>query len=159
MPILTTSSNYSNRKKDISIAHKVNAKLVGAQTTNLKFGAVSSYCSGVQKLVQRYMIVLLTEVGTQPGFSTFGTNLLYNLKNSGGRSKTDVEHTFNFANADVVSAFKVYQAANNNVNKDEELSAAMLESLVVGKDSISLNIKIQTMAGNLVTFIVPVPIQ
>lgn len=159
MPISAVTSDYSGRTKDISIAYKVNPTFVGAQNTDLKFGPVSAYCSGVQKLVQRYMIALLTQIGSQPGYPNFGTGLLAKLHNSGGLTKTAVGHIFNFANANVVAAFREYQTANPSNFKDEQLNTATLNNVSVGQGNISLNINILTVSGTNVVFVVPIPIQ
>jgi len=66
MPISSTTTNYSGRKKDIHIFQGVDPSKVS--DINPSFGKISNYCAGVQKLVQRYAICLLTELGSQENY-------------------------------------------------------------------------------------------
>ncbi|MEG7795894.1 hypothetical protein, partial [Listeria monocytogenes] len=71
MAIKSITTNYTGRKIDLHIMQGVKAP--GSSDISLGFGKISNYCSGVQKLIQRYTIMLLTEIGSQENFPTFGS--------------------------------------------------------------------------------------
>lgn len=159
MPINGTSVNYSGRTKDVNIAGAVKGDKQGRQPMTLTFGRISSYCSGVQKLVQRYAIALLTRSGSQSRFEDFGTDLLDGL--NGGRlsSRQEFLHVFNLASWAVIKEFKEYQAENPDLPLDEQINTATLESYDITGDTITVHVTITTLAGSSVTFITPLPIQ
>ncbi len=158
MPVTNVTTDYTDRTKDVSIAYKVNPSSSEVQTIKLSFGTISSYCAGVQKLIQRYMIVLLTEKGSQEDSPLFGTDLMTKLRYAGRMNISQVRHTFNFANAEVVSAFRKFQTKNTGP-LDEQLDTAVLETVTVANGQLNMGIRIYTMAGNEVSVIAPIPIQ
>lgn len=156
MPIRNITSNYSGRNKDITITPYINSLLSERQRVALTFGKVSSYCAGIQKLIQRYIITLLTVSGSQPHDPLFGTNFLSKVKRSNLTTLNDLTHIFNFANFDVISTFKEYQSAHPNLPADEQLDTAVIDSIDSTQDSVTFKIKIYTMAGETVDFVVPI---
>ena len=155
MAIKSLTTNYVGRTKDISINRGINPRLLPVQPVNLAFGRVSQFCTGVQKLVQRYMISFLTALGSQEDFPTFGTSFLLRL-NQGGVTTSDIQHLFNFANMSVGKTFKDYDKLNT-VPLDEQLYSASLVSVNVTASSVSLSIKLVCMAGETVDFVLPLP--
>jgi hypothetical protein len=156
MPISGTSTDYSTRKKDIHILQGVNPNQLSRITPS--FGRISNYCAGVQKLIQRYAIALLTELGSQTKYPDFGSTLLRTLNNRNFKNnKADVFHIFNFANAAVVTSFRAYQAKTKNLPDDEQLATAQLKDVVVSNDSVSLSIQLYTVDTNAVVFLLPIP--
>lgn len=156
MPISGTTTNYAGRTKDIHIMQNVSP--TGLRPIALSFGTVSNYCAGIQKLVQRYTIALLTEIGSQANYPEFGTNFFANLKTrSQIISKNDLFSLFNLANVKVIREFRAYQAANPGLPVDEQLGTAYLEDVVLGNDSVGLKIRVVPITTDAVEFIVPLP--
>ena len=156
MPISGISTDYSTRTKDIHIFQGVNATKLSSITPS--FGRISNYCSGIQKLIQRYTITLLNELGSQPGFPTFGTNLVNTLlRSSSFINKADVGHIFNEANIKVIREFRVYQRGLTDVPLDEQIDTATLADVVIQNGTIGLTIKIYPLTGEPVVFIMPLP--
>ena len=156
MPITGTSTDYTGRKKDISILQGVNP----AQLTTVapSFGKISQYCAGIQKLIQRYAICLLTEIGSQANNPTFGTNLISTLLSSSSKiNQADVYHIFNFANANVIQSFRDYQRKNAGLPTDEQIDTTKLIGISVKADTISLNIQVFPITGTPVVFLIPLP--
>lgn len=156
---IPTSTDYTGRLVDVNICYQFYPS-VTPQKLNFQFGQVSSYIAGVQKLVQRYVIALLTNIGSQFNYPDFGTNLISSIQKGTFVKGEDIKHIFNFANYEVLTAFKSYQKENPTLPTDEMLNAAILVSYTIDKPSASVSLKIQllTVAGDNVTVLLPVPI-
>lgn len=158
MAIAKVTTDYSGRKKDISIFQYPDALKREAQDISPKFGKFSRFCAGPQKLVQRYAIMLLTNISSQPDYPDFGTKFLYTLK--AGISPTDkllARQIFQLASYNVVNTFKAYQA-KNTVPLDESIKNATLTNIQLYGGFVSFDVTITTEAGDSINFIVPLPI-
>lgn len=156
MPISGVSTDYSGRLKDMHIFQGVNP----SETAIIRpsFGKISNYCTGVQKLVQRYAISLLTELGSQSNYPIFGSDLIATLSGATNAiSLPDFYHLFNFANASVVQTFKDYQRVQSGLPDDEKLVSATLLSVNVVNNRVSLRIQIKTANNSAFPFILPLP--
>jgi hypothetical protein len=156
MPISGTSIDYSTRKKDIHIFQNVDVNKIA--TIAPSFGRISNYCAGIQKLVQRYTIALLTAIESQPAYPSFGTNLLTKLSNTNLTiDKTKLTHIFNFANYSVIKSFRTYQSNTEGLPLDEQLDTAILQSITVTNGVASLSIQLFPVQQTAVTFLIPLP--
>lgn len=158
MPIKSIITDYTGRKRDINIAFGIDPTNPDRQVLNLSFGAISTFCAGVQKLVQKYMILFLTAIGSQSQFPTFGTEFAGTIYSGNLASREDVLHAFNFANFSVLETLKAYQAKNPSLPLDEQISTALLNNLEVEGDRLSVEIRIVTNAGEDVDFLIPLPL-
>lgn len=156
--IASTSTNYTDRKKDISIMHSPDATLAGPQRISLAFGKRGQFCAGLQKLIQKYAIILLTNVGTQFNYPVFGTDFLATIQ--GGISPVDslrASQVFNLASYDAVSLLKVYQATRDDIPADERIVSASLTGISLYNSSAAFEVAISTEAGSSMNFIIPLP--
>lgn len=159
MPIRTITTDYSGRAKDINISPNVDPTKPSAQKVTPGFGNVSSYCAGVQKLVQRFMIALVTVRGSQPAYPAFGTDLLKRLTVSSLTTVADLKHAFNFASAKVVSEFRAYQADTPDLPDDEQLDTVLLLDVTVSPNNeVTYRVALYTKAGSTYDFLLPIPI-
>ena len=155
MPILGVSTDYSNRTKDISIFQGVDP----AKTKNvdISFGTISNYCTGIQKLIQRFAICLLTELGSQFSYTGFGSTLQIYLKRSNQLlNKADIYPIFNISANKIIDEFRQYQV-HSNAPDDEKLNTVFLEDVLVAGTSVSLRIRIVPMSLSDTIFIIPLP--
>jgi hypothetical protein len=158
MSVSNITSDYTGRAKDISILQYPDASLVDAQTVLPRFGKHARFCAGVQKLVQRYTIILLTNVTSQPEFPAFGTSLLFTLKS--GISPVDkitAGQIFNFASYQAVEVLRAYQSGKQDLPSDEKIVNASLVSVGLYGGYAAFDVKINTEAGESVPFLVPLP--
>lgn len=156
MAITNTTTDYTGRKKDINIFQGLN--FPNKSTVTLAFGDISNFCAGIQKLVQRYAITLLTELGSQPDFPDFGSTLLTRLNNTSlNLNIVDVRGIFNLANAKVIRQFRQQQSQSPSNFQDEQLNTATLDGVSVSGGKVGLRIKILSMAGERVEFVLPLP--
>jgi hypothetical protein len=159
MPISGISTNYSGRTVDVSILRTPNAQAIDPVTVTPAFGNPSQLCSGVQKLVQRYAIILLSNSGSQSGYPTFGTDFLKTLQQ--GLSPVDAiraRQIFSLADYNTVNVIKGYQITNPDIPADEQLSGTQLLDLTLYSGSISFSVQLTTLAGDIANFLLPLPI-
>ena len=155
MAISGTSTNYSGRKIDLHIMQGVKAPATTSITPSV--GVISNYCTGIQKLVQRYAIMLLTELGSQEPYPEFGSNFLTKLTSSSSIFNVrDVYHIFAFANDKVSKEIIAYQI-DNILPEDEQLNTASLLDVVPQSEGVALKIQIVPMSNTAVEFIIPLP--
>ncbi len=158
MPIQYVSTDYTGRAKDVNILPGIKPTTSVVQKVTPAFGAVSSYCAGIQKLIQRFMIALTTVRGSQKQYPNFGTDLLKRLTVSKLTSVSDLTHAFNFASARVVEAFRAYQQNTPNLPTDEQLDTALLlEVKVTNTNEVTYRVALYTKAGNTYNFLLPIP--
>ena len=159
MPIRNIIQDYTGRKRDLNIAFGIDPTNPNRQIVDLSFGKLSTFCAGVEKLIQRYMILFLTAVGSQLNYPTFGTDFANVLYSSNLKSREDMLHTFNFANFNVLTILEKYQTDNPGLPLDEQISTASLNEFEVSGDKLSVSIKILTLAGENVDFLIPLPLK
>lgn len=154
--IAAYSKIYTDRKIDLHIMQGIDPPNKSAITPS--FGKLTNFCTGVQKLVQRYVISLLTELTSQPTFTDFGTALVSTLTATSSRfNQADIYPIFNAANAKVKNEFKQYDILNQPP-LDERLLNAELVSVLAINGGVNLNINIKTFSQTDVTFVLPLPV-
>lgn len=158
MAISGITTNYTGRTMDISIMQKPDATLIDAQNVAILIGSTGRFCSGIQKLVQRYMILLMTAVGSQEDFPDDGTDFLPKLQNGiGVVDRLAATQTFELASYAVVNQLKEYQSKLFDQPQDEKIVSATLQNITMHGGRVSLDIRITTEAGNSAVFLIPLP--
>jgi hypothetical protein len=160
MAIKSVTTDYTGRKRDISILQYPDATSVETQTVFPKFGKSTRFCTGVQKLVQKYAIILLTNIQSQPKYPNFGTDFLYTLQR--GISPTDgilAQQIFYLANYDAILTLRAYQSSfpEGVIPADERIVNATLEGYTLYGGFVGFDVKINTEAGDSINFVVPLP--
>lgn len=158
MGISATTTNYTGRKKDISIFQNPDGGIEGAQTVLPFFGKNPRFCAGVQKLVQKYAVILLTNVASQPNYPEFGTAFLRTIQ--GGIDPTDqiaAAQIFNIANYDTVATLRAHQSTDSTIPADERIYSAALTGIALYSTYISFDVTIITEGGDSIEFVVPLP--
>jgi hypothetical protein len=172
MPIASITSDYTGRKRDISILQYPDAAYVPNNTASIsisslltdpstvypKFGKFTRFCAGVQKLIQRYTIILLTDIASQPDYPEFGTALLKTL--NAGISPVDTiaaAQLFHLASYRAVGTLRQYQSTRSDIPADERIVNATLEDIVLSGGLASFSVAVKTDAGDTINFVVPLP--
>jgi hypothetical protein len=150
--------DYKGRQRDISILdYPIVAAFDGVEVKP-RFGASSKFCAGTQKLVQRYTLLMLTNIGSQKFYPEFGTNFLWPLQAGiSPTSRLEAFQIFYLADFSAVSTIKNYQIDNPDIPEDEQLNFTELEDLVLYGSYVSFNVRLKTLAGNLSNFLIPLP--
>ena len=156
MAIRNVTKNYAGRTVDVNISGNPDPKTTGVQPVGLRFGLVSTRCVGVQKLLQRYAVMLLTSKGSQRNSPDFGTDLIPTLLGGNLIDAGQLVHTFNLASWTVVRGLREYQSAHPEMPLDEQINTALLTNYDVQGSTVRFNVKIQTQACETIDFILPV---
>ncbi|HEY8400052.1 MAG TPA: hypothetical protein VIK89_02250 [Cytophagaceae bacterium] len=158
MPISGITTNYVGRSIDIHIMQGVDPKKADAHPVTLSFGKISNYCTGIQKLVQRFAILLLTELGSQPNSPEFGSSLLLDLRKTSSQANIgELTGLINTACMNVVSFLRNFQRTSE-LPADEQIDTAVLQSVQTSGGRIDIRIGILNMEGASTVFITPLPI-
>lgn len=155
---ITTSTDYTSRTKDISILQYPDATLVDTQEVLPQFGKNARFCTGTQKILQKYAIILLTNITSQDNYPDFGTDFLYRLQ--GGISPVDsvmASQIFTIASFTAVSALRKYQIDHPELPADERIVRAELLDLSLYGGFVGFSVKVITEAGSNINFIIPLP--
>ena len=158
MPISGTYSDYTDRTKDISIFQFPDSTIIGAQDIAPSFGKRAKFCAGVQKLIQRYGIILLSNIGSQANYPNFGTSFMATI--TAGISPVDklaAIQIFSSASYNTVLILRDYQANHPEIPSDERISRAELYNISLYASYAAFDVKIYTEAGTSVKFLVPLP--
>ena len=156
-----STTNYANRQVDIEFLQTIRTPN-GVVPVQLSFTlGASRIVTGIQKLVQRYTLLLLTRLGdvhfdTSQG-STLITDLMYNgLTRNAGSLQIAVA----FANASVFSQMRLEDSRTDiygDIPDDERLqSAAMTDfSVDFSTGTLYLTIQLISVAGNSYVYVLP----
>lgn len=158
MAVASTTTDYTGRLKDISILQYPDATGTEAQTVLPSFGKHTRFCAGVQKLVQKYAVILLTNVGSQLAYPEFGTSFLYTMQ--AGISPVDrirAAQIFSLASYKAVSTLRAYQEKTPGIPSDESIVRATLQNISLYGGYAAFDVVIHTEAGDTIDFVVPLP--
>lgn len=160
------SKSYANRQVDLELLKHVDDpnkfykwKMV-TPVTHLEPRIVA----GIEKVVQRYAHIFLTNLGSMRLAKESGNTLLHNISMGKVSSHGIALHLAALANSNAVASMKF---DDNNTDlfgalpDDERILSATLKKVELKYDSltggrISVHVAINTAAGNSFEFIVPV---
>lgn len=144
-------SKYAGRTFDISVLHGAAEQGESGLDISLlhKGGAV---CTGIQKLIQRFFLLMVTPAGSMTFAPGRGSDFLKSV--SRARSESAVQIAFQFALTDVRAQLKAEET--EEVPDDERFRDAVLLDAVFFGDSLSLSIALTSQAGITEEIILPV---
>lgn len=112
--------------------------------------------TGVQKLAQRFLIILLTRKGTVPYDPAFGTTFMTQAEKGLWRTPADVRRSFYSTRLDFMRQLR---AAEREADPDDErVDQVNLIGIELGADRVGLRIHLITRAGPGYRFIAPLPV-
>jgi len=116
---------------------------------------VASLCTGIQKLVQRWLLEFLTNRGSM-GFhlANRGTDFLRVFRNRAFSTESEVRSQFNFASVAVYQ--NLLREWTANTPDDEKLASATLTGVTIQPGFLTLAIRIDTVAGTSASFSAPI---
>jgi hypothetical protein len=112
-------------------------------------------CTGLQKLAQRFLIVLLTETGSVKYFPTQGTSFMISLAQGRVHNETDMRAVFGLALQELTP--QMVDDESDTDPDDERFSSAELEAIQIVPGYVNLTISITSRDGSA-TIILPIPI-
>lgn len=117
-------------------------------------GESGKITAGIQKLVQRYLLEFATERGSLPYDEERGTNFLYEARSGIFTSSVDVLGAFARAHSFVLENL-VGEEVDSDPD-DERLASAEVESVAFSPGSVSLRIRITSLAGDTRQVLMPI---
>ena len=155
MPI-TTTTDYTDRLVDLEAFQtaSVIGSLVPLSTTLRKNGE-SRKITGLQKLVQRYLIFFLTTLGDVKYDKEQGTEFIRTVINGGVQTRSDVIKLFAYTNSAVQSMLD--KEDSNDQPDDERFHSARLKdyNLDFANGRLYLSVEVTSLAGDSYAFVIP----
>ena len=158
--------DYSGRLVDVELLQSVtqpgtNIRVYPAFTRVTEDGyTVPKMVTGLEKAIQRYANLLLTDIESMKFNEDIGGELVIRVFNGSVASEADLEHLFALANDSAMTAM----AEDDNdptfgdIPDDEKLVNARLDSSYIdyARATISLHIDLTFASGDTYTYIIPV---
>lgn len=159
-----STTSYAGRQLDIELLQHVAVPVdqrVFPAVDHASDGSGPRICAGMEKVVQRYAKLLLTDLGSVKFDEDLGNDLLPSIRNGQVYSTAWVTHLFNEANRNVLNAMI---ADDNDTDTfgalpdDERIDTAELVDLDVDETTatVSIHVRITTLAGEDYEFVAPV---
>ena len=157
----TTTTDYTGRQLDVELLQSITkpAELIPVTVSNVS--TPPKLVAGIQKLVQRYALLLLTNVGEVKFDQEQGGDLMRLLLEGYVQDVGQLQYAFAYAN-DRVTRMLNEEDINTDLyvasSPDEQISTATLLDAQVDKvtSTAYLRVYIVSQAGEDFTFVVPV---
>lgn len=148
------ASNYTNRTIDLVAFHGVKPVGYAQLKQNLFLDTAGEVCAGIQKLVQRWLCIFLTPLGSQTFDTDRGTRFMVDIFSAG--TENDIYTIFQIANSDTIDQLK--NEETTDMPLDEKIGSVTLNSIELYLGSVSLYITIASKGGTSVNVILPIDI-
>lgn len=148
-------ADYATRKYDYLAFRNVSS--LGEKQLGMALYAedtAGQICTGIQKLVQRWALEFLTEVGSMTGLPNRGCDFLFRVRRGALRSQADVLTAFSSANLFITRSLRNEEYAG--MPDDERFATAELTSVEIQPGYMNLTVMISSMAGDARAVILPV---
>jgi len=146
------ASNYTNKSIDVVAFHGVKPVGYTQLRQNLFLNTAGEVCTGIQKLVQRWLCIFLTPTGSQKFSPERGTRFMLDIFTAG--TESDVNTIFQIANSDTIDQLKAEETVG--MPADEMIKSASLDSIILYLGNLSLYITIKSKAGESTGIILPI---
>lgn len=146
------ASNYNNKSIDVVAFHGVQPVGYTQLRQNLFFGTSGEVCTGIQKLVQRWLCIFLTPAGSQTFSPNRGTRFMVDIFSAG--TETKVQTIFQSANSDALSQLRAEETVNMPL--DERIKSVKLDKMSLYLGNLSLYVTIKSAAGDTANIILPI---
>ena len=152
-----TTSSYVDRSVDLLIFQGTAPE--GEKLLHLGFGTGGEVTTGIQKLVQSVLILLMTELGSVPDVPDLGTDFFTAARIGAMRDEASVQSTFMLA-AEQVRQKLLFEATANGLPDDETVRSIALQSFQIDKaaSKLTLYIRITSAAGTTRNVYLPIPV-
>lgn len=153
------STDYTGRTIDLSIF--IGAKPAGEDKLTLDFTSGGDVITGIEKMVQTFTLLFLTEQGTVEYYPTLGTPFITSVRKGFINNESDVKNQFNLAVELIRQTMDLAaDAAVPALPPDETYESAELLSFSLDKAAslLTMQIKVNSVAGSSRAVILPVPL-
>lgn len=116
-------------------------------------GKTGQITTGIQKLAQRFLLELLTEVGSIPHLPTRGCQFMVDANSGTFQNQYDVLASFSQSLVDITENM---QSVEKDTDPDDErFDRAEVESVAFTPGNASISVRIYSLAGTSRTVIAP----
>tara|TARA_B100000745_G_scaffold299007_1_gene248835 strand:- start:3969 stop:4454 length:486 start_codon:yes stop_codon:yes gene_type:complete len=152
-----TLTDYIGRTVDIAAfkGWKVNSHVKVTQALVMP-GKSGELITGIEKLIQRYTIELLTEQGTLVYLPNRGTGFITSARQGFWRTTADVQDAFSLASPDMSRNLRGEESTSDP--DDERFDSAKLLAVSLLGDEVTMSIKITSLAGSTFTAVLPITV-
>lgn len=112
--------------------------------------------TGIEKLAQRVLLILLTKAGSRWYAPEEGTAFIADAQRGRWRTSADVEASFYAARLDVSRQVQAGETGDDPA--DERWGSLTLLGVVLAADRVSLRLRLVSAAGTEYKFITPLPV-
>jgi len=153
---LNTSTDYSDRTRDLLIVQ--DGDYTGKEAlVAFSYGvALGKVTTGIQKLVQKFLVIFLTDEGSVTYDSTFGTAFMPYVRGGLLRDEADIAAAFDQAVS--VTQERLDLDASEDTPDDETLESVELTDIEISRETglLRLSARLTTAAGESVTVVIPI---
>jgi hypothetical protein len=154
----TTVADYVGRTVDISCfygaGYGTDQKVDQVIAESGQSGEV---LTGIFKLAQRFLMLLLMDKGSQQYNPNAGSTFMIDARRGSWRTSTDVLQSFSFAMVDIKRQLLAMQLDTDPL--DEQFNSVTILSIVLtSPDYVILRLALVSQAGTKRAFIAPIPV-
>ena len=150
---MTVSTNYLNRSVDLSVFQGIKADGVATVDQSL-FNNGGEVCTGIQKLIQQWLITFLTPEGSVKFHPEWGTSFLAEASNF--RNEIEATTEFYVCNSDACDQLE--EAETDDMPDDERIDTVELDNITITSDGFKLKVILTSAAGESAPLILPITI-
>lgn len=141
-----TLNEYVGRTSDYLAFYNIDFGVRELRQELVSPGNQGSVITGIEKLVQRVLIELLTEAGSTPYFESRGTLLMTQLRAGLIRTNQELLSAFAGAASDVIRNLRLEADAQTDP-LDERISSLEIESATITQDKAVITAVVRSLAG------------
>ncbi len=156
----STAADYRDRRADLLAFRGIfpsqtgREQLLAQQFVRPGDGGV--LIAGIQKLAQKVLLILLTEIGSRVYAPTEGTAFMIDARRGFWRTPADVEQSFYSARLDVLRQCQASEDATDP--DDERWSDLVLDGVTLAGDKVTIRMTLTSRAGRSYTFLTPISV-
>jgi len=154
------TTDYSGRQVDLELLQSIAKPVAIEQVTLSSMTKPAKIVAGLQKLAQRYAALLLSVIGDTHFDSANGSELMKQLLGGRIQDTGRLQNIFGLSNMQVIRQLRsddAQVAVFGTQPTDEQIANAVLLDARVDfpTSTVYLRIRIDTVAGTSMTFVVP----
>lgn len=151
MAIFHKLSKYPDRSFDFVVMHGA-AKTGSAMVDFSLIKDGGAVCTGLQKLIQRYVLCLMTDLGSMTFNSRRGCSFMRNIMQA--NDEEEVTTAFQFARMDVAQQLR--NEETDDMPDSEKYASSELIDVSFFGDTLSIAITLQSVSGDSSDIILPI---
>lgn len=149
--------NFIDRHYDVSYLQQIESSVALVEAELALFnGRGSLIVTGVEQLAQRFLLFLLTEVGSIPTEPTIGSSLITRIRTGRVRSVVDADYAFYFALDEITD--QLVEDEPDDLPDDQKFLRAELLGAAFVDSKITYDIRVTSVAGDSREIIAPVSV-